>query len=202
MRLGVFGGSFDPIHRGHVEPVLAARDALGLDRVLYLPTADPPHKPGRLVTPAHRRFAMVELALLAHDDLKVSALELTPGRPAYTVETLERLRRERSGDALVLLVGADSFAHLHTWRRWRELAELAELGVMVRPGWGLDHMPEETPAELRALLASPRVTLVEGHPVDLSATEIRRRLAAGLEPPAGALADLVLAYITKYDLYR
>lgn len=201
MKIGIFGGSFDPFHRGHLEPVLAARQALALDRVVYLPTADPPHKPGRVLTPAHRRFAMTELALLAHAELQVSALELTPGRHAYTVDTVETLRRSHPEDGLVLLLGADSFSQLHTWRRWRELVALVELAVMVRPGWSLDRLPEDVPEELRSLARSDRVHLVGGEPVDCSATDIRRRLRAGEEPPVGALDDLVLGYIRKYDLY-
>ena len=94
MKIGLFGGSFDPIHRGHVEPVREARRRLGLERVIYLPTATPPHKPRRALAPALARFAMVELALLGEEGLYVSAHELTPERPAYTVETLEHFRRQ------------------------------------------------------------------------------------------------------------
>ena len=88
MKLGLFGGSFDPIHRGHIEPVQAARKALGLERVIYLPTAVPPHKPGRILAPAHARYAMVEMALLEEEGLYASTFELTLGRPL-------RVRRHR-----------------------------------------------------------------------------------------------------------
>src|SRR5947208_4241718 len=94
MKVGLFGGSFDPIHRGHIEPVRKARRALGLDRVIYLPTARPPHKPGGALAPAPARYAMVELALLFEDGLCASAYELTADRPAYTIETLEHFRAE------------------------------------------------------------------------------------------------------------
>ena len=133
MKVGVFGGSFDPIHRGHVEPVEAARRALGLDRVLFLPTARPPHKPDRRFAPALARYAMAELALLEREGLEVSTLELTGERPAYTVETLERLQVESPGDELWLLVGSDSLAQLHTWRRFRDLLAGFPVAVLVRP---------------------------------------------------------------------
>ncbi len=205
MKVGLFGGSFDPIHRGHVEPVREARRALGLDRVLYLPTAQPPHKPKRQFAPALARFAMVELALLGEEGLYASPHELTLGRPAFTVESVEHFRRELPGAEIFLFLGADSFLDLPSWRRWRELPELARLVVLARPGWQVESGAGESGgggAELAALLAGGRVTVLERRPVDLSSSRIRELLAAGLEPPPGALAPLVLEYVRKYQLYR
>lgn len=201
MRVGIFGGSFDPFHQGHLQPVLAVQEALGLDRVVYLVTANPPHKPGEAMASPHHRFAMAELALLPHPDLQVSDLELTPGTPSYTVDTVAELQRRSPGDQLFLLLGVDSFTHLHTWRRWSELVARVELAVMARPGWQLDNLPPETSEELVRLAASPRVHRIEGSPQDLSSTQVRRLLRSGLEPPEGALPDLVLRYIRKYALY-
>ena len=113
MKVGLFGGSFDPIHRGHLDPVRAAMRDLGLDRVIYLHTARPPHKPGRALAPALARYAMVELALLGEEGLYASAHELTLDRPAYTIETLEHFRRQMPAAELYLLIGGDSFADLH-----------------------------------------------------------------------------------------
>ena len=138
MRLGLFGGSFDPIHAGHVLPVREARQALGLDKILYLPTAHPPHKPRRLMAPPHARYAMVELALLGEEGLFASPYELTLDRPAYTVETLEHFRQQEPAADLHLLIGSDSFADLNHWVRWREIPGLARLVVLARPGWSLD----------------------------------------------------------------
>lgn len=207
MRLGLFGGSFDPPHRGHLEPVRAAREAFALDRVIFLPTAQPPHKPGPRFAPAHARYAMVELALLAEERLYASAHELTPGEPRYSIDTLEHFRRERPGDELFLIVGSDSFAQLATWRRWREIPEAAALIVLPRPGW--DEAPfwdesrvrAEAPAEVLSLLDRGRATYLAGPSVDLSSTAIRELLARGEEPPPGALAPLVLDFIRKYALY-
>lgn len=200
-RVGLFGGSFDPFHAGHLEPVVAARRQLGLDRVIYLPTARPPHKPKRSFAPAYARYAMVELALLSEDGLYASPHELTLGRPAYTVETVEAFRRSFPEVAFRLLIGSDSLAELATWRRWEELVAAVRLVVLARPGWEIERVAGELPAELARRLEAGEVDVVV-HPVDRSATDVRRLLAAGEEPPAGALKPPVLDYIRKYSLYR
>ena len=200
MRVGLFGGSFDPIHLGHVAPVRAARAALGLDRVFFLPTAHPPHKPGRHFAPALARFAMVELALLGEEGMFVSTHELGP-EPAYTVETLEHFHAELPAVDLHLILGSDSLAQLPNWRRWRELPQLARLVVLTRPGSEAALRPESLPAELRAAFDDGRLVAVEHEPVAVSATELRAILARGEEPPAGSLHPLVLDYARKYRLY-
>jgi nicotinate-nucleotide adenylyltransferase len=200
VKTGLFGGSFDPIHRGHIEPVREARRALGLDRVIYLPTAVPPHKPGRRLAPAHARYTMVELALLGEEGLYASPHELTLGRPAYTVETLEHFRRERPEDELHLLIGGDSFADLHLWVRWREIAGLARLVVLARPGWDLDTVSLDP--EVAALARTDRVRLLHQEPVDVSSTRLRELLAAGEAVLPGSMPDLVVRYVQKYKLYQ
>jgi len=202
VRVGVFGGSFDPIHRGHVEPVEAARRGLGLDRVLYVPTARPPHKPERWLAPPLARFAMTELALLGRAELEVSPIELLEARPTFTIETLERLRLERPGDELWLIVGADSLAGLHTWRRFRDLLAGFPVAVLARPGFERAALAAALAPELTAELERARVEWVENRPLPISASEIRARLARGEEPPAGWLDPLVLTFLRKYRLYR
>lgn len=202
MRIGLFGGSFDPIHQGHVEPVLEAQRKLALDRVIYLPTAAPPHKPTHNFAPALARFAMVELALLEFDQAVVSTQELTFDRPAYTVETLERFRASEPAAELFLIIGADSFLELSTWARWRDILQLASLVVLTRPGFDPSELQAELAPELAAAVAADEVQFVENAPLAVSATEVRRRLAAGEPIPAGWLAPRVVRYLSKYRLYR
>lgn len=206
MRVGLFGGSFDPIHLGHVAAARAARHELALDRVLFLPTARPPHKPDRGFAPDLARYAMVELALLDEPELEVSTVELTPGRPAYAIETLERFRTEAPDDLHLLLIGADSLATLDGWRRWQEILATAELGVFARPGYDWAAIaPTLAPPLARAIVeatSGSRLRWIESTAHPASASEIRRALAAGEAPPDGWLDARVLAFASKYHLYR
>ena len=199
-KLGLFGGSFDPIHHGHILPIREARQALGLDRVIYLPTAQPPHKRRRTMAPAHARYAMVEMALLDEEGLYASAHELTLDRPAYTVETLEHFRREEPEADLHLLIGGDSFADLHLWVRWRDIVALARLVVLTRPGWDLDRLA--LPDELAAVARTGRVTFLNQRPVDISSTRLRELLGRGEPVPPGSMPDPVVRFVQKYGLYR
>jgi nicotinate-nucleotide adenylyltransferase len=200
VKVGLFGGSFDPIHRGHVAPVQEARRRLGLERVFYLPTAQPPHKPDHRFAPALARWAMVELALLHEEGLLTSTHEMAE-RPSYTVETLEHFHSVLPGADLHLLLGADSLAALPSWRRWRELTGLARLVVLTRPGWETAEVRRALPAELRDAEAAGRLVAVENEPCAVSATEVRASLGRGEAPAAGVLHPAVLDYVRKYRLY-
>jgi nicotinate-nucleotide adenylyltransferase len=202
MKLGLFGGGFDPIHLGHILPVEEARRKLALDRVIFLPTAVPPHKPGWEFAPAHARYSMVELALLGREGLYASPFELTPDRPAYTVDSVEHFGRLHPEADLYLILGGDGFAQLTEWKRWRDLPRLARLAVLVRPDWRLEDLAGDLEPELAELAAGDRVRFVANRPVDVSATRLRELLGAGLEVPDGVLPELVLQYIRKYSLYR
>lgn len=213
MKLALFGGSFDPVHLGHVVPVQEARRRLGLDRVVYLPTANPPHKqdpPSAPEAPAAARYAMVEMAILLEEGLFASAHELRTDRPSYTVETLEHFRDEgaRAGYDLELhlLLGSDSLAELHTWRRWEEILELARLVVLARPESEIQAIRGKLAPPVRELLDLPGerggIEVVEDARVDVSSTEIRRRLARGEPPDEEHLPPLVVDYLQKYRFYR
>ncbi len=197
MRMGLFGGSFDPIHNGHILPVLAARELLDLDVVHYLPTACPPHKPRGTRAPALVRNTMVELALLPYPELVVSDAELDLGRTAYTVDTVERYAAEDPEAELHLLLGVDSFNDLMSWRRFEDLIGAVRLVVLARPGErGLD------PAVRAAVEGARGFDLVRHRSVDVSSSSIRRLLARGEEVDAGLMPDAVLRYCRKYGLYR
>jgi nicotinate-nucleotide adenylyltransferase len=173
-----------------------------------LPTAKPPHKPGRVLAPAYARYTMVELALLFEEGLYASPHELTVDRPAYTIETLEHFRAEMPEAELFLIIGGDSFVDLHLWVRWREIPRLARIVVLARPGWDLDSLqgsfPNNMPLdpEVAELARTDRVLLLRQPPVDVSSTRLRELLAARLPLPEGAVPDLVVRYLQKYDPYR
>jgi nicotinate-nucleotide adenylyltransferase len=205
VKVGLFGGSFDPVHRGHIATIQEARRLLGIQQVIFLPTAQPPHKAGRLLAPPLARYAMVELALLREEGLVVSPHELTLGRPAYTAETLEHFRRELPEGELFLFLGSDSFLDLPHWVRWRDIAAAARLVVLGRPGWELDDALSGASAsagDLAALVRDGRVEVPRITASAISSTRLREMLAHGERPPDGWLPELVVEFIDKYHLYR
>lgn len=208
MRWGLFGGSFDPIHWGHLGPVVEARQRLRLERVTFLPTARPPHKLEHRLAPACARFAMVELALLDLEGCFASDFEMNPQEFSYTVDTIHHFRRQQPDVEWVLLIGADSLARFHRWRRWEEILDLVEIGVLSRDGWNLEELRSELPQALQRRIETGRIVfadnpilrLEDGSP--LSSTHLRRIFSHGEKVPPGATPDLVQRYIEKYALYR
>jgi nicotinate-nucleotide adenylyltransferase len=190
MRVGWFGGSFDPPHRGHVTVARAAADAYGLERVLMAPVGRQPLKGAG--TGYAERLAMVGLACAGDPRLVASDVDAPrgDGGPNYTVDTLERLRSEMAGVELYGIVGMDAFREMGKWREPARLVELAEWIVVTRPGYG---------QEVRA--GAGRVHLLETVHVDVSATALRERLRRG-EDCAGLVPEAVLAYIAEHGLYR
>lgn len=211
--LGLFGGTFDPVHLGHLRLAEEAREALGLASVRWIPAGQPPHRGAPRLSGAHR-LAMVRLAVAGNPAFQVDGAEVASSGPSYTVTTLQRLRRELGPEQpLVLLLGADAFAGLPGWHRWQALLGLAHLVVLHRPGYAL--ASEALAPELGQLLAARQAgdpARLAGAPagailalpmtqLDISATHIRQLLAAGrsaryLLPPA------VLDYIDQHQLYR
>lgn len=191
MKLGLFGGTFDPPHNGHLIVAQDALTALGLDRVIFIPAGAPPHKRDRLITPAPARLAMLEGALLGDARFEIDALELSREGPSYTVDTIEAVRQRHPGDELFLLVGADQFAEFETWREPARIASLARVTVMSRSGSGPD----------AASLGRYGARTIEVTRIDISSTDIRRRCAAG-EPIRYHVPDAVEAWLAENPIYE
>ena len=198
MRVGVLGGTFDPVHRGHLALARAARDELGLDEVRFVPAGQPWRKAGRIVAPAEHRLAMLRLALAGQSAFRVEALELERPGPSYTADTLEALAEAGPGDELFFIVGEDALADLPNWVRPERILELAILAVARRA----DVTPSAL-AEAEAKLAglTERAVWLKMPLVPVSATEIRERVRRG-EPVEGLVPPPVEAYIREHGLYR
>lgn len=203
--VGVFGGTFDPIHYGHLRPAQEALEKLALAEVRFIPAAQPPHRPPPVASP-EQRLAMVELAIRGRPGFRVDDRELRRGGPSYTVLTLESLRTEQAASPLCLLIGMDQFLGFESWRRWQEIPELAHIVVLSRPGAAPGSLPAwargretENIAELQQTAAG-RLVFLAVSPQDMSATRIRAALAQG-DPVAGMLPEAVLEYIQVNHIY-
>lgn len=211
--LGIFGGTFDPVHMGHLRLAEEAREFLGLGEVVWVPAGQPPHRSTPRTAPAHR-LAMVQLAVAGNPLFSVDACEVEAYRPSYTVHTLTHLR-EKFGETrpFVLLLGADAFAGLPGWHRWQEIFALSHVAVLHRPGFSLqsDQLPEplarefdarciQAPGEIMNRTAGFIVPLTMTQ-LDISATGIRAMLNQG-KSPRYLLGDSVLDYIHQHQLYE
>src|SRR5438046_861664 len=185
MRIGICGGTFDPFHRGHLDPILAVRKALGWDRILYIPAAQQPFKSEQPAASGYHRFAMAQLATRDHHDAWVTPMELERGGTSYTVDTLESLHGEYPGADLDWIIGDDNVGDLDRWKNPRRVRELARFVVLTRSGAAAD----------------PRLVYARNETVPVSSTEIRRRVRAG-EPIDAFVDPLVSRYIHHYGLYK
>ena len=176
-RIGVLGGTFDPPHLGHLWLATLALDALRLDRVLFMPASQPPHKRGRRVTPATDRLLMTRLAIADSSGFELSPIELERPGPSFTVDSITELRRIHGTAArLFLIMAADSLAHIDTWREPDRLLGLVEWAIGPRPR---TDAPTREALVARFGRAARRIHLLTGPGLDLSSTEIRRRVASG-----------------------
>ncbi len=200
MKLGVLGGTFDPIHNGHIAAAAAAQTALGLDRVLLIPSRIPPHRADPVGATSEQRFAMTELAAAGHAGWAASRLEIDREGPSYTYDTLAALRAELDLEIFFIL-GSDAFAEIATWSRYPAVLDLAHFVVVSRPGITLDSLRDRTPSAFSPRpSARTRVILVEAATPDVSSTDIRRRIRAG-ESLSGLVPDSVATYIQTHHLY-
>ena len=176
-RVGILGGTFDPPHIGHLWLASLAADAIGLDRVLFMPAAQPPHKRSDGMTRATDRLVMTRLAIAGDDAFELTLIEMERPGPSYTIDSVDELRSTYGTDAdLFLLMAADSLAQIDTWREPDALLERIEWVVGPRPGVAL---PARSALENRFGASASRIHLLEGPSLDVSSTEIRERVAAG-----------------------
>lgn len=177
MRLGIFGGTFDPVHYGHLLLAEQCREQCRLDEVWFLPAGLPPHKQAQAIAPARARVEMLEFAIAGHDAFRVDPREVSRSGPSYTVDTLSELHSEDATRELFFLVGADSLSDFPTWRAPARILELATLAVVNR-----DDAPPADPAALRTLFGSAtatRITAVSIPAIGISSRDIRARVQGG-----------------------
>jgi nicotinate-nucleotide adenylyltransferase len=195
-RIGILGGTFDPIHFGHLAIAEEARLALQLDRVLFVPAAQQPLKRGTHSATPEQRYAMTQLACASNTAFEVSRIELDRPGPSYTLATLEALHAAQIGD-LHFILGNDALADLTRWHAAARVVELARMVAVGRPG--------STPDLVRIIQALPalsqRLTVLPGPALDISSTALRRRVAAS-QPIRYQTPDAVVAYIGEHSLYR
>lgn len=211
MRIAICGGTFDPFHRGHLDPILAVRSEMQWDRVIYVPAFRQPFKLDRSTASGYHRFAMAVLATQGLDELFVSPLELERGDVSYTVDTLEALHRQYPGAVFDWIIGEDNVAELAKWKNIERIFELANFVVLTRggeagavAGQGDEERDEETDSTDCADCAPPRagaIIYAHNETVPVSATEIRRRLRDG-QSIDGFVDPLVARYIHHNGLYR
>lgn len=198
MKYGILGGTFDPPHNGHLKIAAAARSALGLAQIVFIPAGQPPHKLDDPVSPAATRLAMLELALARHPDFVISRLELLRAGPSYTVDTLRELHQTLGDDAeIYFIMGMDSLQNFHTWHQPQEIVKLCKLAVLRRPGFDvdLDTLEKQVPG------VTASVVIIPGPEFDISASEIRARVRRG-ESIRGLVPPAVAAFIKTNRPYK
>lgn len=204
MTVGVLGGTFDPIHLGHIAAATAAQDALRLDEIILIPSRVPPHRDQPTSASADDRLQMAELAAEGRPGWSVSRIEIDREGKSYTYDTLIDLRQTLSlrvgtpvdASQIFFITGADAFAEISTWSRYPAVLDLANFVVVSRPGITLDSLRERVPSRSE----QTRVILVDAHTPDVSSTAIRRRVRAG-QSLSGLVPDRVADYIASRRLY-
>jgi nicotinate-nucleotide adenylyltransferase len=208
MTIGLLGGTFDPIHQGHLDVAMAAQQALELDEVWLIPARHPPHRTRPIASAAHR-FAMAALAVTGHPRLRVSDVEMDVAGPSFTIDTLGRIETQRPSltGSLCFITGADAFRDIKTWRLWNDLVSRCHFAVVSRAGCPAGAMRTAMP-DLAArmfdapcrLTPTPGIFLVDAETAQVSSTDVRRALQSG-RPASGLLPDVVAEYAVCHGLY-
>ena len=193
--MGLLGGTFDPVHTGHLLIAEVARHTLSLDQVVFIPAGDPPHK-GGTVTPSEHRYAMTLLATASNEAFVVSRRELERPGPSYSLTTIQEYRGEIGEEGeLFFIAGMDAVLEIRTWYRWEEVLRECRFAALGRPGFEMSAFLPELPEELRG-----RIDLLSAPALDVSSTDIRERVGHG-EPIRYLVPEPVEVYIRKHGLY-
>lgn len=218
-RIAFYGGSFDPLHNGHLMIAKELTNLFRLDSFVFVPAFHAPHKKDKNPTSPFHRFAMIALATARLSKIEVSNIELESPEKPYTVETLAKLKRVLPDDQIFFVIGADSWAEITTWREWENVLTMVNIVVVTRPGYeiGFAHVTEEIRTKIVDLRVPIEIgqdrfgTLDSGHEtkiiisdavhVAISATEIRKKINSKAEDWREFLPSEVANYIEKYDLY-
>jgi len=201
MRIGIFGGTFDPIHQGHLVVAEQAREQANLDEVWFVLAARPPHKSGQQPTPFDKRADMVELAIAGNPAFRLEKMEAERTGPSYTVDTLTAIRTRDPQTDLYLMLGADCLPDLPNWHQPQKIVSMSRLLVAARPGWSIWpedrirtalNLPKEAPLSMQIIIVPQ---------IDIASRDLRRRIAAGLSTRY-MIPNAVLAYIRDKNLYR
>jgi nicotinate-nucleotide adenylyltransferase len=208
--IGIFGGTFDPVHYGHLRSAIEVKDIFGLDEVRLIPCANPPHRDQPAAT-SEMRLQMLELAIQSQPGLKIDTRELdrhkTDQTPSYMVDTLKSLRQEFPAEPLLLFIGTDAFKHLTGWHQWQRLFDYAHIVVMTRPGFETQELDDFYKARLAKDIDELRqhnagkLYLQQITQLNISATVIRD-IIARKQNPGFLLPDAVIEYIKQHKLYE
>lgn len=196
---GIIGGTFDPIHFGHLVLAEKAREAFQLDKVVFVPAAIPPHKIGEVATAADKRLQMVELAIASNPHFQVSSVELERSGPSYTVDTVKQLKTEGHGTEATFIMGFDSLLELHTWKNYQELLRESKIISAFRPGYPIFTNESEWPEFLRPY--RQQILLLEAPLLDISSTWLRVELMYG-RSIRYLVPEPVREFIEANKLYR
>ncbi|MFQ6038142.1 MAG: nicotinate-nucleotide adenylyltransferase [Candidatus Aminicenantales bacterium] len=214
-KIGIFGGTFNPIHMGHIQAALEVQRAFSLDKVLFIPSRKPPHKKNDSIAPAHHRMAMVERALLPYPVFVPSSVEIEARGPSYSIRTLRKLKKAHPGAWIFFILGVDAFLEINTWRDYDSLLEACHFIVISRPGYRLDEAKKVLGGKYAARMipVSGQAALEEGksedmkifllriRALDISAHEIRQKIRTG-EPISKEVPKPVADYIRDHRLYQ
>jgi len=215
-RIAIFGGTFDPVHSGHLAIARSLVRMFDLDQFVFLPAFHAPHKPDRKPTSAYHRFAMISLATAKDKNIVVSAHELDKSKSQYTFDTLAELKAMYENEKLFFVMGGDSWQDIKTWKRWEEVLTMSNHIVVTRPGYSIDftHITDtvcERIVDLRNIdkkdfLKSERqedaIYVTDAVVFDTSATEVRDDLSDGVLDRTDDVPEEVAKYIEKYELYK